>query len=214
MDEIKSDDSWKHASPWHYVNIPDNSQYAVMEKSSEGDLVEALYYFTKVLADKKETKERQIIALKCLVHLMGDLHQPLHVGRKEDKGGNKIEVKWFGENKNLHQVWDEEMIDAEKLSYKEYATFLENELKIEASWSKGDLIDWINESYGLRKDIYKLDHEKLGYEYQFKNRELLHRQLFKAGVRLAAILNRVGQNSIVKPKYVQELSFKLGKSGI
>lgn len=208
MDEIKSDDSWNHANPWHYVNIPDNSKYAELEKNPEGDLVQALYFFANLWKDKNESKAKRVVALKSLIHLMGDLHQPLHVGRKEDRGGNKIEVKWFGENKNLHQIWDEELIEFEKLSYTEYTRMLENSIKVGSSWSKGNLMDWINESYDLRKIIYSIDQDKLSYDYHFKHKELLNQQLLKAGIRLAFILNHI----TLKPKSIGTLPFKMGKT--
>jgi len=56
-----------------------------------------------------------------LVHFMGDLHQPMHIGRKEDKGGNSIQVEWFGRGTNLHSVWDSKMIDDWEMSYIELA---------------------------------------------------------------------------------------------
>ena len=103
-DEIKSDPKWDHAYDWHYCTIPDGEDY---EKGKhKGQAVEKVFDFTKTLKDKKSTKEDKIIALKFLVHLIGDLHQPLHVGNGKDRGGNDVKVKWFGEATNLHNVWD------------------------------------------------------------------------------------------------------------
>ena len=55
---------------------------------------------------------------------MGDIHQPLHAGKKKDLGGNLIRVKWFDERTNLHKVWDDGLIDSQKLSYTEYISFI------------------------------------------------------------------------------------------
>src|SRR5690554_7846576 len=57
--------------------------------------------------------------LMILVHLVGDVHQPLHVGNGKDRGGNDVKVSWFGENSNLHKIWDSEIIDGKKYSYTE-----------------------------------------------------------------------------------------------
>jgi len=76
------------------------------------------------LRDQKATKDAKLDALRFLVHMLGDLHQPLHVGLAEDRGGNTIRVKWFKTETNLHSVWDEELVDFEKLSFTEYSNYL------------------------------------------------------------------------------------------
>ena len=87
--------------------------------------VKVVTYVPRVQMVRGEEKQ---IALKFLVHLIGDLHQPLHVGKKSDRGGNKIKVKWFGEETNLHQVWDSKMIQLQELSYIEYSDYLQLEI--------------------------------------------------------------------------------------
>jgi hypothetical protein len=123
-DEIRSDPAWNHADPWHYVSIADDETYETAPKNPAGDVVEALQRLTGVLRDPQAPPQDKVTALKFLVHLVGDIHQPLHVGRREDQGGNTIQVQWFGAPSTLHTVWDAQLIEAEKLSFSEFAAFL------------------------------------------------------------------------------------------
>ena len=95
-------------------------------------------------------------AIKWLVHLVGDLHQPLHVGNGKDRGGNDIKVKWFGDDTNLHEVWDEKLFDLQNLSYTEYAHFLNLEFDESTclKWSSGDIESYAQESSIYRKSCY------------------------------------------------------------
>lgn len=125
---------------------------------------------------------------------MGDLHMPLHVGNVSDKGGNTIKVKWFGENSNLHRVWDSDMIDDYQMSYTELAdnNLVLSETRIKEI-EKGTLLDWISESRQLALSVYDgvQQDEKLGYKYSYENFPTLQKQLQKGGIRLALVLNEV-----------------------
>lgn len=193
MDKIKSDPAYDHTHDWHWVTIPDGMTYKETEKNPNGDLISRL----RIIIDKlkngnlspKEEKEN----LKMLIHLMGDIHQPLHVGTGKDRGGNDTKVEWFYSNSNLHRVWDSEMIDDTKLSYTEFSTAINHPTKDQvANWQDSNILDWVDEAMELRDQVYNLpeDHQ-IGYEYQYKNRDLLDRQLLKAGVRLAGVLNNI-----------------------
>ena len=97
-DEIKSDPNWKHASDWHWCTIPDGEDYETGKH--KGQAVEKVNEFIKTLKRKNTTIDEKQVALKFLVHLVGDLHQPLHVGNGTDRGGNNVRLKWFGESTN------------------------------------------------------------------------------------------------------------------
>ncbi|MBT7546866.1 MAG: S1/P1 nuclease, partial [Cryomorphaceae bacterium] len=134
--------------------------------------------------------------LKLLVHFVGDLHQPLHIGRYEDRGANKVYVKWFGRNSNLHRVWDSDMINGHNMSYSELALNLPNpELlvftKEAKDFERSDILDWVNELHTYTNQIYEgvsID-DKLGYKYQYENFDTAKELLLIAGIRLAKILN-------------------------
>lgn len=194
-DEIRSDPKMGYTAPWHYASIPNGKTYFDQKRTKEGDIIEALYRFEDTLRDPKETKENKLAALKFLTHMAADLHQPLHVGLAEDRGGNMIRVKWFKSETNLHSVWDEELVDFEKLSFTEYANYLNSFTRDEKKdWEKGSFIDWAKESQDLRPKVYDLngaDVPNLSYEYNYKVKPIVEIRLKQAGLRLAYVLNKI-----------------------
>lgn len=193
-DDIKSDDAYKGYSPWHYVNFPIGKKYGEEKPSEYGDLITGIAKCVEVLKSESFTKEDKAFHLKLLVHFVGDLHQPLHVGRAEDKGGNDIQVRWFKEGTNLHRVWDSDMIDYYGMSYSEIS---KNADELSPGQVKdiqqGEILDWIYESQGLAKKIYASANigEKLGYQYMYQYFPVVRSQLQKGGIRLAKLLNEI-----------------------
>mgnify|MGYP000871817473 CR=1 FL=1 len=195
-DEIKSDQSFKKYNPWHYVNLPLNQAYNPTKPSENGDVLTAINYFIDQLKDETTTREDSVFALKFLVHLIGDIHQPCHVGQEEDKGGNLYYLKWFGRKTNLHRVWDSEMIAFYGMSYTELSDNLRSIYAVSADHERiinTRPIDWLNESQNELKAIYQQTEEgaNLRYEYHYKNFPLVEKKLYYAGVRLAAVLNEI-----------------------
>lgn len=194
-DDIKSDPDYRKYGPWHYVNIdPDKTEYDRAEAYKGGDLVQAIEKAVEVLKDKNSSREEKQFHLKMLVHWLGDLHQPFHVGRSADKGGNDIQVRWFGEGSNIHRVWDSQMIDSYQMSYTELT---ENRDKLSRNEIKaleaGELLDWVYESREMADELYASVEigEKLGYEYMYKWFPTVRAQLQKGGIRLAKLLNDI-----------------------
>jgi hypothetical protein len=143
---------------------------------------------------KKHTldKKTEIEYLKMLVHLVGDIHQPLHVGCCDDQGGNKVKVKWFGRDSNLHSTWDSNMIDDTKLSFTELAGFLtEPDAASIASLQKNSVLDWASESMSFRKQVYDIGDGNLGYKYSYKYFSIAKQRMMQAGIRLAGVLNQI-----------------------
>ena len=190
-DEIKSDPSWKIANDWHWCTIPDGELYEKDKHS--GKAVEKVNDFISVLKNKKSKKEDRQIALKFLIHLIGDLHQPMHVGNGIDRGGNDIKLKWFNAPTNLHRIWDSDLINLQELSYSEYSNYLmlnENRGKIR-KWQGDDVLIYIHESRDMRTQCYDFSGENLKWEYFYKHKELLEKRLLQGGVRLSGELNRI-----------------------
>jgi hypothetical protein len=108
------------------------------------------------LKSSSTTQEQKIVALKFLVHFIGDAHQPMHVSRAEDKGGNTIPVKFDGNATNLHTLWDSRLIDHEGLSDGQLVTKLEKEITKDdpQAYQNGDLMEWLFESYTLSTTLY------------------------------------------------------------
>lgn len=199
-DFIKSDTThkWDAASKWHYVDLPGNTSRDAFEAGLKQLTGENLYTqiisLSAIVKDKTKPVEDRRNALVFVIHLIGDLHQPLHVGRDEDQGGNKITVYWFDKKTNLHSVWDASLVDFQQYSYTEYANMLDLRYKdeLEAVRSNG-LIDWFYESHTLSDKIYALspNEAKLSYGYNYIFQDDLNRQLYKGGIRLAKVLNDI-----------------------
>lgn len=197
-DFIKSDTTWRFAGKWHYVDLPGHMAKDDFIRDLKALPGENLY--TQIpameaqLKDESLSPEKKQIALRFLIHLVGDLHQPLHVGRDEDQGGNKIQVTWFNKPTNLHAVWDEALVDFQQWSYTEYATVLNvADKKQVQQWQNAGYEDWFYESHVLSDKIYDQTPQgsKLRYEYNYLFVQDLNDQLLKGGVRLAKILNEV-----------------------
>ena len=190
-DEIKSDPNWKIANDWHWCTIPDGELYEKDKHS--GKAVEKVNDFISVLKNKKSKKEDRQIALKFLIHLIGDLHQPMHVGNGIDRGGNDIKLKWFNAPTNLHRIWDSDLINLQELSYSEYSDYLmlnEDRGKIR-KWQGDDVLIYIHESRDMRTQCYDFSGENLKWEYFYKHKNLLEKRLLQGGVRLSGELNRI-----------------------
>ena len=192
-DEIKSDSKYRKYNPWHYVNIPFDKRYDEIEKASKGDLIVAIETCISILEDDTKSNEHAFY-LKLLVHFIGDLHQPLHTGRAEDKGGNDIQVRWFDKGTNLHRLWDTELIEFYNMSYSELAANRKKLSKKEIkNIQSGTLMDWVYESRELSKTVYASAQvgEKLSYDYAYIHLPIVRDQLQKSGLRMAKVLNDI-----------------------
>ena len=193
-DEIKSDKKYRKYSSWHYVNMDLDETYEASEKNPKGDLVTAIDTCITILKNKDSSEEDVVFHLKMLVHLIGDLHQPMHIGRREDKGGNDIQVQWFGQGTNLHSVWDTKIIENFNMSYIELANNSKrlSKKQIEAL-NKGSVIDWVEEVHEITKRVYKSVKvgENLKYRYSYDYLGVVRTQLQKGGIRLAKVLNDI-----------------------
>ena len=193
MDFIKSESKYRHMNPWRYATIPDGQTYEEAGTPSEGDVISVIERLIQELKTGVFRDEDEKFALKCLIHLVGDIHQPLHVGNGQDRGGNDKLVYFFGKRVNLHQVWDSGIIDGQKLSYTEYAASLLDEFESQAeSWQDTGALGWAYESVDYRSSVYDIpENNRLSYGYVYKNLQIVNQRLFQAGVRLAAVLNAI-----------------------
>tara|TARA_B100000214_G_scaffold71974_1_gene48174 strand:+ start:201 stop:959 length:759 start_codon:yes stop_codon:yes gene_type:complete len=190
-DDIKSDSRYDKYYNWHFVNMDLDKNYEDIVKSPKGDVVFAINKSIDVLKDNESSKSEKAFYLKLLVHFIGDMHQPMHIGRYEDRGGNRITLKWFGRNTNLHRIWDSDMINSHNMSYSELAKNLPAPKNLNIKFVRTDLLKWLDEIHLYTKKIYEevsVD-DNLGYEYQYKNFGLVKELLLTGGLRLAAILN-------------------------
>lgn len=180
----------RQSTPWHYVTVPRGQRYAQVTPPPEGDAVTALRRFTAVLKNTRAPLAERQAALRFVIHIVGDLHQPLHAGNGTDKGGNEAQVTFFGRPTNLHSVWDSGLIDDEQLSYSELAAWLGARITPadRRAWASTDPAVWIEESAALRDQIYPTD-PALSYGYVYQNKARVEQRLEMGGVRLADYLN-------------------------
>jgi hypothetical protein len=194
------------ATPWHYVTL---NGITYDHAPPEGDALQALGHFRDVLRDPNASLADKQLALRFVVHLVGDLHQPLHAGKCCDKGGNDVKVTWFGKPTNLHAVWDSAIVDDEQLSFTEMAAKLERHISNQdvLNWWDINPRDWISESAEIRDTVYPTPAPKpakgkrkkgrgaavpeLSFDYVYKFTPVMERRLSQAGVRLAAYLNDI-----------------------
>lgn len=192
-DDVRSEKTNPLGKLPHYVNMPFNENYESSIKNTNGDLVTIFNQMVEQYKNPKSTNDEKVIALKFIIHLVGDVHQPMHIGLAEDLGGNKVDVKWFGEDSNLHKVWDEDMIDNSRLSYTELARFA-GKPSPEAlkQMLNTNVVDWVDESHALTKLIYyNLGNKEFSYEYYYQFSPVVLQQIQKAGYRLGNLLNEL-----------------------
>ncbi len=193
-DAIKSDPRFRKFTPWHYVNIPPDLEYGEVPPAAEGDLIKAIEHCMSVLRDPKAPREDQVFYLKLLIHFVGDLHQPMHLGRAEDRGGNDIQLQWFGRGSNLHRLWDTNMIESYGMSYTELARTLPRwSRKKKKAVQEGGVLDWVREVRELTHRVYASVEvgEKLSHPYSYQWWDTVEVQLLTGGLRLARLLNDI-----------------------
>ncbi len=197
-DEIKADrDKWGYSFAWHYVSIDDHENiHGDFSRSKQGDIISALNEMEGRIIDKSLTKEERWQALAFYIHLVGDIHQPLHVGNRQDRGGNDIKVTWFGDDTNIHSVWDSRIIDLWQLSFTELTDSLDQKIDLSKRASAHKpIIEWAAESKRIRAQAYlgletkKGELPRLGYRYGYVNGPMVRERLQQGGYRLAARLN-------------------------
>jgi hypothetical protein len=190
MDEIRSDKSYDFQKPWHYVNIDKGVTY---NPDDTGNIVWELKRIIPELKERqKYSKERIEIDIKILIHLVGDLHQPLHVGYAYDQGGNMVQVFCAASPSNLHRVWDTEIIRDGVMGHSVEWTKLSQFSKEELAQIKHvDIIEWMNESRSKLDIVYDFKGNDITQKYIEKNTPVVERQLLIGGLRLGILLNDI-----------------------
>lgn len=179
----------------HYVSIPDNANGYDQERDCKARncMVEALNWFSSVLADTKAPIDVRRIALRFVAHLVGDMHQPLHAGRREDRNGTDITVRYAGDTNTLHLFWDINLVEMVEGTIYEVAKALDASLSTEerVSWQSGNPKTWTDESFKLSRSFaYNLgESTELSDDYVVVALPIVRRRLAQAGVRLSWLLN-------------------------
>jgi hypothetical protein len=205
-DEVRGKPEYQQTGPWHYVNLPMGLPFPEFQKSVEGmsedNVYSALQKLEKEVVDPATPREKKVEALKFIVHFVGDLHQPMHVSKAEDKGGNTIQLNFNGSGTNLHAVWDSKLIDRLGLGYEQLASTVDHATPAQVSqWQKDPMIRWMWESYAVTEKLYaEVDAMKsraIDDKYYEEHIATVEQRLEQAGIRLAGVLNRLFEHGVV-----------------
>lgn len=187
MDEMRSNHDYDFMKPWHYINVEKGKDYV---PNNEENAVNQITIAINELKHKKTICAAQAKTdVMELFHLIGDLHQPLHAGYGADHGGNNIKVDFLSKPSNLHWVWDDEIIQQQKITAADieqlYKTMSADEI---AKTKTIDVVGWMNESRALLADVYNFQNNSIGESYCKRNKAIIEKRLLQAGLRLSAVL--------------------------
>jgi hypothetical protein len=188
MDDMRDDHSYDYMKPYHYVNFEKGS---IVKVNPGNNLLSVLTNTINDLKNYKSfTKEEVKTKLCILFHLIGDLHQPLHVGYGDDKGGNTMQINYNGYGTNLHSFFDSGIIKAKNITLQDCLKsnkFTSTEIK---NIQYINVSEWATLSRSNLNEIYNFSGHKVSDEYVNKNAIIIKNQLLKAGLRLASVLNK------------------------
>lgn len=204
MDSIQNspywEDGYNQTKTWHYANVDEGHTYQTMPKNENGDVVVAIETLSDKLTNDYNnlTDSMKVDYVKMIVHMVGDMHCPMHSGRLSDLGGNRMKVKWFGRQTNLHSVWDSKIVEsARNWSYTEWTDQLDRtSAEYKSTIMDGTPEEWFIETVGCAAHVYEYvealgENPNLSYQFVFDFSPMLEEQLLKGGYRLASVLNSI-----------------------
>ena len=204
-DEVRNKPEYRNTSGWHFLNLPlglNVDQFETQVKTQTQENVYSAFLMNeRTLKRPSSTKEQKVEALKLIIHLVGDAHQPMHISRAEDKGGNTIQVQFDGKGTNLHSLWDSKLLDKQGMSDTQMATELDKATPAQIKqWQSENILYWIYESYQISSQLYSevKSGSKLDETYYQMHIGTVNERIEKAGIRLAGVLNEVFKNYSVK----------------
>ncbi len=195
LDHASHTEEYAYTKTWHYRNVDEGKTLNSLPLNPEGDVVQAINELVAQLKFRTLPAEKEQVYLKMLIHLVGDLHCPMHLGRLTDLGGNRLPVSIFGKPSNLHSVWDTAIPEAiHKWSYTEWQQQIDraDEEKI-THIVAGTPYSWAEETWTLCCEIYDFTPEgtKISYDYLNKYAPIVEQQFLRGGLRLAHLLNEI-----------------------
>lgn len=207
LDNASYTPEYKYTKTWHYKNVNKGVRYEEMSPNPAGDAVLAVKAQIETLTNPDATQAQKELALKILVHVVGDMHQPMHLGRATDLGGNRIKVKFFNDDTNLHSVWDGSLPEAaHKWSYTEWvdqidrlkpgqdeAIVFPTEYPNTGIYTPGLIDYWAKETVEVADKVYDKmpEKSKIAYDEIAWSAPIIEEQFLKGGLRLAYLLNYV-----------------------
>ena len=196
LDHASHTSEYAHTKTWHYRNVDEGKTLESMPVNPDGDIVQAINQLIAELKSETLSEVKEAINLKMLIHLVGDLHCPMHLGRATDRGGNQRPVAMFGKPSNLHTVWDASIPEAvHKWSYTEWQQQIDRAGEKERQIVAGTPYEWAAETWEICREIYDFTPEgtKISYDYLNKYAPVVEQQFLRGGLRLAHLLNEIYQ---------------------
>ena len=193
-DDLREWPGYGSTAPLHYLNFPVNQCTYVPRRDCRNGkcVIGALERFVATAADRTLPDARRADALKWVIHLVGDVHMPLHAAWGYDRGGNDEQVQFRGDGMNLHKLWDSGLINTRRLRAVPYSDDLLARPRhaFDTGWRAGSASRWAEESCRIVRDgaIYP-EHPRIDRGYLDRNLPVIERRLLEAGTRLAAVLN-------------------------
>ena len=195
LDNASYQPEYRYTKTWHYKNVDRDVRYEEAPANPAGDAVTAIKMQKELLADSMTTRSQATLALRILIHVMGDLHQPMHMGHATDLGGNRIKVKFFDRETNLHSLWDSSLPEAaHKWSYTEWQQQIDRlSPEAESRVVAGTVDDWAKETMNIATDVYNYNQSAYRYSYdQIAHfAPVIEQQFLRGGLRLAHTLNTI-----------------------
>jgi hypothetical protein len=197
-DDIRKDNPT--TGPLHFMNLPLGLTYAQFEQKiknmREGNVYVGILGAENTLKNTAASQWQRMEALKYLVHFVGDAHQPMHVSRAEDRGGNNIRLMFENDYTSLHAIWDTNLLEKDGMNYKKLAGQYDHATDLQISkWQSDPVITWIWESYQISSVLYAetdtLKGGNLPKNYYETHIPVVRLRIEKAGIRLAGVLNEI-----------------------
>lgn len=193
LDNASHTRDYAYTKTWHYKNVDAGERYEESRANPSGDAVTAIKSRIEILSDPHASLADKQLALKILVHVVGDLHQPMHMGHATDLGGNRIKVKFHGRDANLHGIWDSNILEAaHKWSFTEWQMMIDREsVEAQKSIVEGTIDDWAKQTMVIATEVYNETPEGTNVSYDEIARwtPVIEEMLLKGGLRLAHLLN-------------------------
>lgn len=194
-DTIRREAPWRHTGPWHYADLEDADPVRLIWRGDRGRLFIALEEQLAILANEQAPRDVQRDALRFVAHLVVDAHQPLHVGRPGDRGGNEIRVRLGERQTSLHQAWDSGIIGRMGLGWEDLAKSLAAMIRPGLVTGGGSFEDWAAESLDLRPWVYDFQARStaapLSRRYEATARQVAVVRLAQAALRLESTLEGI-----------------------
>lgn len=192
MDELRGNPEFDYMRKWHFVNMEKNQAYSPAIENGD-NIVNQLDVAIRNLKNRRNLTPNQVaINIKVLFHLMGDLHNPLHVGFGNDRGGNDVKVFYNGKTFSLHRIWDTEIIEAKPSTRSDIMDRLQKTKKCKLKrLAKGGAQKWLTNSRSALPVVYSLTTDTITTQYLEQGNPVAQNLLFLGGVRLGVTLNKI-----------------------